>query len=106
KLGGFEIAGSIFTRPTQVTHRFILYLRHVDRGEVSRAHASCQFDGIPAVGLNPIAWFCGEQRRCGDPADMAFRKIERAYRENITFMALMCGMLPAHSTVAAFVSSM
>jgi transposase len=34
------------------------------------------------------------------------RKIEQACREHITFMALACGMLPDHSTIAAFVSSM
>ena len=34
------------------------------------------------------------------------RKIEQACRENITFIALACGMLPDHSTIAAFVSSM
>jgi transposase len=34
------------------------------------------------------------------------RKIEQACRENITFMALACGMVPDHSTIAAFVSSM
>jgi transposase len=34
------------------------------------------------------------------------RKMERACRENITFMALMCGQCPDHSTIAAFVSSM
>jgi transposase/IS5 family transposase len=34
------------------------------------------------------------------------RKIERACRENIMFMALSCGQYPDHSTIAAFVSSM
>ena len=34
------------------------------------------------------------------------RKIERACRENVTFMALSCGQKPDHSTIAAFVSSM
>jgi transposase len=34
------------------------------------------------------------------------RKIERACRENVTFMALACGQSPDHSTIAAFVSSM
>jgi transposase len=34
------------------------------------------------------------------------RRIERACRENITFMALSCGQYPDHSTIAAFVSSM
>lgn len=34
------------------------------------------------------------------------RKIERACRENGTFMALSCGQYPDHSTIAAFVSSM
>ena len=34
------------------------------------------------------------------------RQIERACRENVTFMALSCGERPDHSTIAAFVSSM
>jgi len=34
------------------------------------------------------------------------RKIEKACRENITFMALSCGMSPDHSTIAHFISSM
>jgi transposase len=34
------------------------------------------------------------------------RKIERACRENVTFMALSCGQQLDHSTIAAFVSSM
>ncbi|MBM4148322.1 MAG: IS1182 family transposase [Lentisphaerae bacterium] len=34
------------------------------------------------------------------------RKIERACRENVTFMALACGQKPDHSTVAAFISDM
>lgn len=34
------------------------------------------------------------------------RKIERACRENVTFMALSCMQRPDHSTIAAFVSSM
>jgi len=37
---------------------------------------------------------------------LSSRKIEQACRENITFMALACGMVPDHSTVAAFISSM
>jgi transposase len=34
------------------------------------------------------------------------RSLERACRENITFMSLTCGQKPDHSTIAAFVSSM
>jgi transposase len=34
------------------------------------------------------------------------RSLERACRENITFMALSCGQMPDHSTIAALVSSM
>jgi transposase len=34
------------------------------------------------------------------------RQIEQACRENVTFMALACGQVPDHSTVAAFVSSL
>ncbi len=34
------------------------------------------------------------------------RKIERACRENVVFMALSCGQCPDHSTIALFVLSM
>ena len=34
------------------------------------------------------------------------RKIEKACKENVTFMALTCGQQPDHSTIAAFVSTM
>lgn len=34
------------------------------------------------------------------------RPIERACKENITFMALACGEAPDHSTIAGFISSM
>ncbi len=34
------------------------------------------------------------------------RKIERACRENVVFIALCCGQHPDHSTIAAFVSTM
>jgi len=34
------------------------------------------------------------------------RRMERACRENVTFMALACGQAPDHSTLASFVSSM
>ena len=34
------------------------------------------------------------------------RRMERACKENVTFMALACGQAPDHSTLAAFVSSM
>lgn len=34
------------------------------------------------------------------------RKIERACRENVTFMALACCQAPDHSTIAEFISSM
>jgi transposase len=34
------------------------------------------------------------------------RKIERACRENVIFMALSCQQYPDHSTIASFVSSM
>ena len=34
------------------------------------------------------------------------RKIERACRENVVFMALSCGQHPDHSTIAAFVATM
>ena len=37
---------------------------------------------------------------------LSSRKLEKACRENILFMALSCGQAPDHSTIASFVSSM
>lgn len=37
---------------------------------------------------------------------LSSRKLENACRENILFMALSCGQVPDHSTIASFVSSM
>jgi transposase len=37
---------------------------------------------------------------------LSSREIEPACRENITFMALACGLVPDHSTIVAFSSSM
>ena len=37
---------------------------------------------------------------------LSSRKIERACQEHITFMALACGMVPDHGTIAACISSM
>ena len=34
------------------------------------------------------------------------RQIERACRENITFMALSCEQCPDHSTISTFITSM
>jgi hypothetical protein len=72
KLRGLEIVDSIFTRPAPVTNRFILHLGHVDRGEVPRAHQAGQFDGVSAVGFDPVARLFGNQGGGDDPADIAF----------------------------------
>jgi len=37
---------------------------------------------------------------------MSSRKLERACKENVVFMALSCGQKPDHSTLAAFISGM
>ena len=37
---------------------------------------------------------------------LSSRRLERACRENIVFMALTCGQTPDHSTLATFVSSL
>src|SRR6266478_3622612 len=37
---------------------------------------------------------------------LSSRRLERACRENITFLALTCGQTPDHSTLATFVSSL
>ncbi|MEO6969793.1 MAG: transposase, partial [Chthoniobacterales bacterium] len=34
------------------------------------------------------------------------RRLERACRENVVFMAMACGSAPDHSTIAAFVGKL
>src|SRR5215470_5720468 len=60
KLRGLQITDGIFTRPAQVSNRFILNRWDIDRGEVARAHQASQFDGIPAVGFDPIPGLFGD----------------------------------------------
>ena len=71
-LRGLASVDGLFPCPAQVPHRCILHLGPGDRGEVSRAPQAGQCEGIPAVGLNPIAWFLGDQRGRDAPADLAF----------------------------------
>ena len=59
KFRGLEVADDIFTRPTQIPNGFIIDLGDVDGGEVARAHQPGQFDGISAVGFDPIPGFFG-----------------------------------------------
>jgi hypothetical protein len=72
KRGGLQIPDDIFTRPAQVSNRFILNLGNVDRGQLPRASEACQFDSISAVGCAPLPRLFGDQRRCYDPAALAF----------------------------------
>jgi hypothetical protein len=72
KLGGFESADGIFTGTAQVTNGFVLNLRDVDRGQVTRAQQPGQFDGISTVGFDPIPGLCGNQGGSDNPTDMAF----------------------------------
>jgi transposase len=67
-------------------------------GRYTNAAASCPADA-PQVLLKIVLFAYSR-------GIVSSRKIEHACRETITFMALSCGMVPDHSTIAALVSSM
>jgi hypothetical protein len=71
KRRGLESAEGIFPRPAQVPKSFILTHGNIDRSQVPRAHQACQFERIPAVGLDAISGLLGEQGGRHDPADLA-----------------------------------
>jgi hypothetical protein len=72
KLRGLQIVDGIFTRPAQVPNGCILNRWDIDRGKVTRAHQSSQFDGVTTVSFDPIPRLFGEQGGSDDPADLAF----------------------------------
>jgi hypothetical protein len=59
KLGVFAIADGVFTRPGEVTNRFIFHLGDIHGGEISRAGQAGQLHGVAAVGFDPIPWLFG-----------------------------------------------
>jgi hypothetical protein len=71
-LGVFAIADGIFTRPGESPDGFLFPLRDRDHGEITRAGEPGQWQGVAAVGCDPIAWCVGEQRGCHHPAGVAF----------------------------------
>jgi hypothetical protein len=70
--GVFEIAAGICTRPGESPDGFIFHRGDRDHGESPRAGEPGQWQGVSAVGCDPIAWFGGDQSGCHDPAVVAF----------------------------------
>lgn len=60
QLGGLQSPDAIFTRPAQVSPRFILNLGNVDRAQIPRAREACEFDRISAVGFDPLSRLFGD----------------------------------------------
>jgi transposase len=87
------------------TFEFAIHTLVEERMDVSRFDEQYQNDETGRLAYDPkvllkIVLF-GYSRGLNSS-----RKIERACRENVTFMALACGQRPDHSTIAAFISSM
>jgi transposase len=87
------------------TLEFAIHMLVEERMDVSRFDEKYQNDETGRLAYDPkvllkVVLFC--YSRGLDSS----RKIERACRENVTFMALTCGQCPDHSTIAAFISSM
>jgi hypothetical protein len=72
KRGIFESAEGICTCPGEIPDGFICHRGDIDHREITRAGQSGQWHGVSAVGVDPIAWWVGAQRRCHHPAVVAF----------------------------------
>jgi hypothetical protein len=57
--------------PPQAADRCSVDGRDLDRSEVPGAQEPGQLQGVPPVGLDPVAWLLGEQGGGDHPADVA-----------------------------------
>jgi hypothetical protein len=71
ELGCLEIAHGVFARSREITDRFVVDVRNVDRGEIAGSQKACEGDGVAAVGLYFVAGFSGNERRRDDEAGKA-----------------------------------
>jgi hypothetical protein len=54
-LGGFEVFDGVLTGAADLPNGFIFKLGHLDRGEITRAHQACEWDGVTAVSFDAAA---------------------------------------------------
>jgi hypothetical protein len=59
ELGGLEVPQGIFAGPGEIAPGFIVNLRDIDGGEITRAHQPRQLYGVTTVGFHPIAGLVG-----------------------------------------------
>jgi hypothetical protein len=77
KLGGLEIPQHILTGATEVADGLVLDRRHIDRRDFPSPHEPGTWDGITAVGFDPVPSLFGDYGGRDDPTDIAF-SAERA----------------------------
>jgi hypothetical protein len=70
--GGLESAEGVCTCPGEVAARFLFDLGDRARGEVPRAGQAGHWYRVPAVGVDAVAGFVGDQRGGAHPARVAF----------------------------------
>jgi hypothetical protein len=69
--GGLEILDGIVAGPAQIADGLVFDLGHIDGRQVPRAQQAGQLDGVTAIGVDPVASLCGNQRGGHDPAHVA-----------------------------------
>ncbi len=58
-----DVPPDVIPAPEQVAHRFLRFVRHVDRGQFARAEQPDQLGGVPPVRLDPLSGPPRSQRR-------------------------------------------
>ncbi|HEX9870605.1 MAG TPA: hypothetical protein VGC99_18825, partial [Candidatus Tectomicrobia bacterium] len=66
-----EVAESLFTGATQVTHGVVFELWDIDRDEIARAYEPGQLSGVSAIGCDSIAGVFRHQRGRHHPTALA-----------------------------------
>jgi len=74
--GGLQSAEGVCTRPGESTQSFLVHLRDINHGEITRTGQAGPLHGVCAVRFAPIAWFFREQSGGHHPAGVVlFRSI-------------------------------
>jgi hypothetical protein len=68
QLGVLAITEGLFTRPGEITKRFICHGGDLDGSEIPRAGQSGPLHRVPTVGCDPVAGLLGNQRGGDHPA--------------------------------------
>jgi hypothetical protein len=72
ELGCLEIVHGVLASAGEIADGFIVDVGDVDGGKIAGSQETCEGGCIAAIGLDSIAGFLGDERRCDDEAGEAF----------------------------------